>query len=201
MRSPGLRELQRTLKSFRELTALALKGVLAAPFLALIAKVGPPPTVAVSAITCIAIFIVILWVFHFWYGLSRTRMNLRMKIALSLGAICLCATGVTTELFVRVRPSTGERIVIGYTPLPPVSRLIQPAYGLNDALQDHQFQPEFVYTKASLAVAHTILVISWLATFTSFGMFIACFVLSHIGKVQQVRELKPRVFKLKPGPL
>jgi hypothetical protein len=84
MTQTGLQEFKATLRDFRYLGSLAVKGTVIVPLMNLWLKLGPPPAAAISVTTSAIEFLAVMWTFQFWYSTSRKRLNRRMKVCGSL---------------------------------------------------------------------------------------------------------------------
>lgn len=183
-------EFKDALKDFRELSSLAVKGALSAPIVAFIIKVGPPPTKVVSVLTCVTVFVVVVWAFKFWRHLSRTRLANRMKGALVVAIVSLAGTGFLMTCYTRVVPGSTERIVLGFTLRQEVAEMVAvPGYNIDNALLECGHDTRRVFTDVSLALAYVALDGTWLLTFAAFGAFVSAFSLdSRLRKGIQMRS-------------
>ena len=179
MAAGGFQEFKTLLKDFRELGALVVKGAVAIPLLNVWLKFGPPPAAAVAMFTSAVQFLAVTWAYHFWYGLGPKRLNLRMRFFVALFVGGLLAFGILLQQFT-IRPTPkGELVVEGYALRSDVQPLIGPNYTSLDALREAQFDPSQVWTTASITTIHVLLVVSWLASFASVGLFLSAFLLAH----------------------
>src|SRR5579872_875375 len=85
----GLDEFQHVLADFRSLSGLVTKAGAGLPLADYLSKLGPPWPVPgwVPVITVIAELIVLICVFHFWYGLPQKTLGTRFRWTLLL--LCL----------------------------------------------------------------------------------------------------------------
>lgn len=177
MPNAGLEEFKRVATDFTDLGALGLKLAVAAPFIDLAVKLGPPPVSTVSALTCISEFIALLWAFQFWSPLDPPAQNRRMKIAFICFCVGLIASIAMIELFT-VSPGAGrERIVEGFVLQPSVKPLIGPVLSSRDALRAAQYDASEVWVQSSIAAVHLSLIALWCLTFASLASYISLFVI------------------------
>jgi hypothetical protein len=177
MANAGMEEFKRVAADFTDIGALGLKLAVAAPFIDLAVKFGPPPVQTVSTLTCISEFIALLWAFQFWYALDRPAQNRRMRAAL----ICFCLGLVFSigmiEMFT-VSPGTGrERVVKGFALQPSVKPLVGPAFSSDDALRAAQYDPQQVWLQSSVTAVQVTLIVLWCVTFASLASYISLFVI------------------------
>jgi len=177
MAATGLQEFKQVLKNFRELSSLTVKGTVAVPLLNVWLRFGPPPTAAVAVLTSGVQFLAVMWTFHFWHGMPRKTLNHRMRLCAALFVAGLIASGVLLEQFtIRPRPNQ-ELVVEGYTLRSDVQPLVGPNYTALDALREAQYDPSQVWTRASIAAIHVLLIISWTGAFVAVAMFISSFLM------------------------
>ncbi len=177
MASTGLEEFKDVLGSFQDLSSLAIKGTVALPLLNLWARLGPPPSVAVSTLTSAAEFVAVIWAFHFWHDYVQSSLERRMRASIAIFCFTLLAAGVLLEEFT-IRPTAdGERIVFGYVLRPDVKPLLSASYTESEALRDAQFDPQRVWQPWSITVVHLGLIICWIAAFVALGMFVSSFII------------------------
>jgi hypothetical protein len=177
MPNEGLEEFKRVAADFTDIGALGLKLAAAAPFIDLALKFGPPPAATVSALTCVAELLALLWSFQFWYALDRPAQNRRMRIALLCFCVGLIASIAMIEMLT-VSPAFGrERIVEGLVLQPSVKPLIGPSFSAQDALRAAQYDASEVWLQPSIIAVHVCLVSLWCITFASLASYIALFVI------------------------
>jgi hypothetical protein len=175
----GLQEFRQVLKNFRELGSLAVKGTVALPLLNIWLKFGPPPAAAMAICTSALQFLAVMWTFHFWHGTPRKNLDRRMRVCAVLFVLGLLASGVLLERFT-MRPGPKREVVVkGYVLRSEVQPLIGPNFDTTAALQAAGYDPEQVWTAASIGTIHVLLVASWMIAFVSIAMFISAFLLRH----------------------
>jgi hypothetical protein len=176
MARTGLQEFRKVWTDVRDLSALAVKGTIAAPAINLWVKLGPPPTPAVSALTSVAAFLSVIYTFHFWFSLARKKLDTRMRICLITFCIALASSAMLLEVFT-LGPPHRDRIVTGYSLRPDVKPVIKNTFTARDALQGAEYDPYEVWTRASIAVVHVALVTCWIITFVALSVFLSSFVI------------------------
>jgi hypothetical protein len=171
----GLREFKDALSDFRELTALAVKGTIAVPLVALVLKFGPPPSGEVCVLTSGAVFLSMIWTFQFWRNLSEKCLRFRMKSAVLIFCITLSTSGILLATRT-LRPGPNrDRIVLGYKLRPDYKRLVSAPPTPMEALEEAEYDPYRIWTSSSIVVVETALIASWVIAFTAAGMFVSAF--------------------------
>lgn len=179
MTDSGLANFKNVLVDFSDLGALALKFVVAAPFVGAIVKFGPPPAQTVSVFTCVAEFLTVMWCFHFWSGIGRSEQDRRMKIAVVsfCTGLALCLAGI--EMFT-VSPGPGrDRVVEGFWLQNSIKPLIGPAFSTRDALAGARYDASEVWNQSSIVTVHVTLIVLWLVSFVSLAVFVSMFVIAR----------------------
>jgi hypothetical protein len=167
------------LADFREIGSVAVKGAVAVPLVGIWTKLGPPPDLTISILSSLSELLAIIWVFTFWYDQSGVSQKRRMKKALLFFCIGVIGSLALIEMF-SIKPSPDrERVVEGFVLQPSVKPLLGPTYSAADALRDHEFDSTEVWTKASVTAIHTLMIVSWLATFVSLSVYLAIFVMAQ----------------------
>ncbi len=180
MSNTGIAEFKRMVLDFTDLGALGLKLAVAAPFIGLTIKLGPPPVHTVSVLTALSEFIVLLWTFHFWYGLNDAAQNRRMKAALLFFCAGLIASLALIGTFTLSRGAGTERVVKGFILQPSIQPLIgRELPTVDDALRAAQYDASEVWLQSSIAAVHVTLIAIWLITFAALTAFIALFVIAR----------------------
>jgi hypothetical protein len=175
----GLQEFKRVAADFTDLGALAIKFAVAAPFIGVALKIGPPPAQTVSTLTCMTEVLALIWTFHFWSFLSAAQQKLRMRLALGLFCLFLLGSITGTEAFT-ISPGPGrDRVVEGYELHAATQRLIGPTFSPEDALRAAQFDPSEVWTQRSITVIHSGLIVCWIAAFTAITIYLSLFVIAQ----------------------
>jgi hypothetical protein len=181
----GLREFRDVLKNFRELSALAVKGTIAVPLTTLLAKVGPPPTYAIAALTSAMVFLTVMWVFHFWRDAGLPRLNIRMKAAAAIFCTATLASGFLLESFIKQPNGCQDPVVLGFKLRGDVTPLIGGGYTAINALQGAECDPARVWTAASITLVHISMISCWVISFMSIGAFVSTFVILNRNKSTQ----------------
>lgn len=184
MATSGMSEFKSVIADFRQLGSLALKGVVTAPWVDLLVKIGPPPAQVVALLTSLFEFVVILWGFHFWSGMDGGKLNRRMKVALAMFCVGMLASLMLLARFT-VSPGKGrERVIEGWTVRADVKPIINSSYTPEQALRDSEYDPDQVWTSTSVAAMRVLITGLWLATFASFAGYLTAFIMQHRRQVQ-----------------
>jgi hypothetical protein len=208
MNKTGLQEFKEVLKNFRELGSFAIKGTVALPLLNLWYKLGPPPATTIALLTSAMEFLAVMWTFHFWHGMPRKRLNIRMRLSAIVFCIALAASGILIERFTLRRTPARDGIVLGWVLRPDVRPLMSATYTPMDALRDAEYDPRRVWTLGSISLVHAVVIACWLITFVSVSVFTSIFIIQQ--KRQQLssqpatrggtaRPSKARVRRVRPG--
>jgi hypothetical protein len=177
MERTGLSEFKDVLTDFRQLGSLALKGVVAAPWVDLWLKIGPPPATSIAVLTSLSEFVVVVWVFHFWSDLEVRKLNARMKVAFVVFCIGLVASLMLISRFT-VSPGEGrERVIEGWTLRPDLQPLMNPSYSPEQALRDSEYDPDKVWTSTSVTLVRALITTVWFGTFASLACYLTAFIM------------------------
>lgn len=175
----GLAEFKAVLSDFRELTAVAVKGAIATPAVALILRFGPPPAIEIATLTSVAVFFATLWTFEFWRNLAESRLRVRMKVFAGLFCATLLLAGVLLATHT-VRPAPDrDRIVFGYQVTPDFARFVTAPPTPLEALAEAEYDPYRIWTATSIAVVQVTSTILWVVSFVSAGLFVSGFAILH----------------------
>ena len=183
-----MNEFKRMVADFRDLGALAVKGVVALPLLTAWTKLGPPPHQIVAILSSLAALVTTIWMYHFYRTSSINRLRLNMKIA--LGCFCLGAvlSLILFESFTVEAKQGTERIVVGYSLRPEVAATVTPRYTEWDALRDAEYDPFMVWTKESISIMRVMLPICWVLTFALLASYMASFVIAQRRRRAQAHQ-------------
>ncbi|MFL6447308.1 MAG: hypothetical protein ACJ746_06410 [Bryobacteraceae bacterium] len=187
MPAVGISEFKEVLADFRQLTSLALKGVIAAPLADMWLKLGPPPAAIVGAITSLLAFTAVVWIFQFWNETEDRTLGMRMKVALYLFCAGMIASLYLLEKFTDSPGQDRERIIEGLSLRPDVAPLINLSYSPQKALRESEYDPEAVWTKESIAFLRTLITVVWVFTFVCLTVYLTIFIV-----LQRRRSLHPR---------
>lgn len=176
MPNTALKEFKEVLLDFRQLASLALKGAVAAPLIDLWLRIGPVPTKPVSVLSSLVEFLAVVWVFQFWRNTAERKLHIRMKAALVVFALGIMVSLVLLWLFT-VSPGQGrDRVVEGFAVRQDVKPLISDSYSPEQALRESQYDPEKVWTKGSVVMMQTSIIVIWMVTFASVAMYLTIFI-------------------------
>jgi hypothetical protein len=190
MAQSGLNQFRLVLTNFRQLSALAVKGAVAAPAIAAWIKIGPPPATLLAVLTPVLELIALVWVFHFWFFSETKALNVRMKIAFVCFSIGLVSSLILVEQFT-VFPGPGrDRVIEGFILRPDVKPILTATYTSEDALRDHEFDPMQVWTRESVTTLRVLLPFFWMLTFVAFSIFLAVFII--VQSQRKVADSNPR---------
>lgn len=172
----GLSEFKQVLSDFRQMSSLAVKGVVAAPLADVWLRYGPPPAAGIAVLTSVMEFAAIVWVFQAWHTAKEQVLLLRMRWALGCFCICLAASLVLLSNF-SVSPGPGrERVIEGATIRPEVAALLGSTYSAEDALRESEYDAAKVWTNASVTAMRTLVTALWVATFVSLAIYLMVFI-------------------------
>jgi hypothetical protein len=173
----GLSEFKDVMADFRQLGSLALKGVVTAPWIDLWLKIGPPPARSVAILTSLSEFVVVVYVFHFWSDMEMRKLNIRMKAAFGVFCIGLVASLMLISRFT-VSPGEGrERVIEGWTLRSDIQPLVNSSYSPEQALRESEYDPDKVWTSASVALLRTMITTIWFGTFASLACYLTVFIM------------------------
>jgi hypothetical protein len=177
MSNAGLSEFKEVLADFRQLSSLALKGVVAAPLVDLWLRLGPPPVKSIAVLTSLMEFLAVVWVFQFLYNDKERKLNVRMKVALGLFCVGIVSSLVLMGKFT-VSPGEGqERVIEGWYIRSDIKPLVDSSYTPEQALRDSEYDPDRVWTKESVVVLRTLITIVWIASFNCLAVYLTVFII------------------------
>jgi hypothetical protein len=157
----GLSEFKGVLSDFRQLSSLAVKGVVAVPLADIWLRYGPPPAAGIAILTSAMEFAAIVWVFQAWYQAQERALIFRMSLLSHFSA----------------SPGGGrERVIKGTTVRPEVAVLLGPTYGPEDALRESEYDVEKVWTAPSITIVRTVITLVWVGTFVSLAIYLTVFI-------------------------
>ncbi len=172
----GLSEFTGVLSDFRQLSSLAVKGVVAVPLADIWLRYGPPPAAGIAILTSAMEFAAIVWVFQTWYQAQERVLIFRMRLALICFCISLGASLISLS-YLSASPGAGrERVIKGTTVRPDVAVLLGPTYGPEDALRESEYDVEKVWTAPSITIVRTVITVVWVATFVSLAIYLTVFI-------------------------
>jgi len=188
--SAGLRRFLSLLADFRQMTSLALKGVLVGPAIAAMARLAPPPEYSVTSATVLVQFASIIWLFQFSPVNNQSKLQRQMKRAAVVFVVCAIVCFFLTEQFTVSIGHSRKRVVIGWKVRPEVQAITTPAYTAFDALRGYEYDADRVWTTGSIMVMWVALVLTWMLTFAALTMYIGYFILlqSVIPQVNQEKS-------------
>jgi len=173
----GMSEFKEVMADFSQLGSLALKGVVSAPWIDLWLRIGPPPAKWTAVLTSLFQFMVVIWGFNFWSNMDIGKLNIRIKAALGVFCVGLISSLFLTAVFT-VSPGEGrERVIKGWILRDDVRPLIKPSYSPEQALRDSEYDPNTVWTTASVATMRILLTVMWLGTFSSCAGYLTGFII------------------------
>jgi len=170
-------EFKAVISDFGQLSTLALKGVVAAPWLDVWLKIGPPPAKSIAVLTSLAEFVTVVWGFHFWSNLNQRRVNIRIQFALGMFCVGLVSSLFLITMFTESPAEGRDRVIKGWNVRADVQPIIGPSYSPEQALRDSEYDPTAVWTPASVALMRIVLTVVWLGTFASLAAYLTGFIL------------------------
>lgn len=175
----GMSDFKDVLADFKELGSLSLKGVAVAPWIDLWLKMGPPPAKWIAPLTSLFQFVVVMWGFNFWSKLKREELNRRMKIALSMFCLGLITSILLIGVFT-ISPGNGrERVIKGWVIRNEIQPLFNSSYIPEQALREGEYDPNMIWTTASIETIRIVITVVWLATFASLAGYLTAFIVLH----------------------
>ncbi len=173
----GLNDFKKLLKEFRGLSIWAVGGGLVVPFAASMVDLSPPWPSGVVAVTALIELVALVLVFQFFKTASRRVTNRILILSLTMfvatGVVYLAAISYYTYQV----PTTKERFVKGYECTADARLVFEnrcPDLGL-DELQTAEYEAERLWTRKSIAVTRTVLVLVWLMAFVALSVALGGF--------------------------
>jgi len=184
----GLQEFKETVSDFRSVTALALNSSVAAPLVALVMDIGPPWPTGAPIITSFAELIVLITIFHFWYGNSRRRISKRMVMALVVLCVGFVVYMALFDSFTFSPKGSKDKDVRGFVVQEEVRKVLSAEHiTADDALRESEYDPNRVWEPWSVTTIRIAILTSWLILFVSLSVFVGTFVM-----YQRKRSIKMR---------
>jgi hypothetical protein len=181
----GLEEFNQVIADFRNISSLAVKGAVAAPFADVVLRqfnlgLAPPWPTGVLIISSVAELLALIYIFHYWRSKTQKSFNKRM-----LGALLIMIVGFSVYIylfatFTRPQPKTREMLVLGFEPAnAPLEAAFKEGYTADQALDENEYNPALIWTPRSINAMRFGLLAVWLLTFIALSIFIGAFVIAQ----------------------
>jgi hypothetical protein len=172
-----MEDFKKFILSFNSLTSWLAKGVILAPFLALVYSLGPPyPDIkAVCITTSLFQLLSLMYVFSFWTGTSKRKLQRSFKVGLLLFALGFISYILFFQFFTIPTNSKTTLVVKGFVVRQEIKEIIEPTFTLYDAFKGYGYDPIRIWEPWSVYVMRTGLLMSWLLVFICATVSIALF--------------------------
>jgi len=181
----GLEEFNQVIADFRNISSLAVKGAVAAPFADVVLRqfnfgLAPPWPTGVVIITSVAELLALIYIFHYWRAKTKKSFNRRMLTALLIMIVGFAAYVYLFATFTRPHPKTRQSLVLGFEPASAsLKAAFDEGYTADQALDENEYNPALIWTARSINVIRGGLLASWLLTFIALSIFIGAFVIAQ----------------------
>jgi hypothetical protein len=181
----GLEEFNQVIADFRNISSLAVKGAVAAPFADVILRrfnlgLAPPWPTGVLVITSVAELLALMYIFHYWRSKNKKSFNRRMLAALLIMIVGFSAYIYLFATFTYPHPKTRQSLVLGFEPAnTSLKSAFDEGYTVDQALEENEYSPGLIWTARSINVMRGSLLAAWLLTFIALSIFIGAFVIAQ----------------------
>lgn len=173
----ALDDFQDFVGDFHSVSALSAKAAPLLPLGDLVARVGPPWPPALAFMTSVAQLVVLVLLFQFWHRIGEKRMRRGMIIATAVLVASFFGYLVLFNVLLVDDIPGGQRAVAGFIVRPEVEPVLGEGFTARDALEEAEYDPAMIWTRASIAAARTALVAAWLTLFSALTVLLGTFVL------------------------
>ena len=175
----GLDEFREVITDYKSLTSWTVSGAIVTPLTDFILKLGPPWPTGVPAITSVAEFLSLTFIFHSWFTLSQAKLSRRLIIALIVLCLSFIVYLVLFSSYTFRHTKTRDLDVKGFELTEGVKKVMKefPDYTEDDALKGNQYDPEGVWTNRSITAMRIAILVTWLILFVSLSIFLGTFVM------------------------
>ncbi|HEV7681208.1 MAG TPA: hypothetical protein VGO68_03725 [Pyrinomonadaceae bacterium] len=188
MAKTGLEEFREVLADFKSLTSWSVKAAVVAPIADLVFQVGAPWPQGVPVITSVVELIVLICVFHFWFGKSYKQLTKMMKVFLVVLGVSFFGYLYLLDAHTFVNPASSKRYAEGFIVLPNVQRMIPGGFKTADeVLRSYEYKEEEVWTAGSITAVRLTLLAVWLTMFASLSGLIGTFIMAQRRKTVKAR--------------
>jgi hypothetical protein len=165
----GLDHFKLLLKEFHGLSLWAVGGSLAVPFGARLADLSPPWPPGIVPVTAVVELLTLVVVFQFFKTAKRRVVNRVLILSIALFAVTSVVYLSAISYYTYEVPTTKERFLKGYECTPDAQLVFTtrcPDLGL-DELITAEYEAERLWTRKSIAVTRTGLVLVWSLVFVA----------------------------------
>ena len=173
----GLDAFKQLLTEFRGLSIWAVGGSVVVPFAAALAELSPPWPPGVVLVTAIVELLALVFVFQFLRSAKRQAINWVLSLSTLVLFVSSTLYLLSLSLYTYQVPTTKERFVKGYQCTPEAVIVFKdkcPDLGL-DELKSAEYESERLWTRRSVTIMRTALVITWAVAFMSLSVALGSF--------------------------
>lgn len=196
---PGLVGFKDLLKEFRGVSAWAVGGSVAVPFVAALASLAPPWPPSIVLVTAVAELVALIYVYQFLRKARRKTIDRVLAVSGLLLVILGAAYLLAVSLYTYEVPTTKERFVKGYLCTSDAIAVFKdkcPDLGL-DELKTAEYDADRLWTGRSIAVTRLTLVALWLSSFAALSSLVGSFLVYQMA--ESGRKPKRRVPEPQPN--
>ena len=175
----GLDEFRAVIADYKSIGPWVLGGTVLVPLVDYVLRIGPPWPNGIAILTSIAELLVLICVFHFWSTSGYRRVSRRMVISIVLLVVFGGVYLYLSSSYTFTAGASSDRFVKGIVPRPEVEPLLTPKFTADDALRSSGYNPQAVWTTASITAMRLILLSLWLVSFVFLSTTIASFVIYY----------------------
>jgi hypothetical protein len=175
----GLDEFRAVIADYKSIGPWVMGGTVLVPLVDYVLRLGPPWPEGVVIITSVVELLVLISVFHFWFGSGYKRVSRRMVFSFVLLVVSFGAYLYFNSSYTFTVGTSTDKYVKGFVLRPDVAPLIAPDFTPDDALSSAEYRPEAVWTAGSITAVRLVLLSLWLTSFVLLSTAIASFVIYH----------------------
>jgi len=184
-----LSAFRKMLREYRSLLVVAI-GSGAAPIAAALVSLSPAWPNAIIGLTTITQLLVAMLVFQLLRSASKRIITRVMVCGIAIICILLPIYLLVTDLFVYSEPQSKMRFIIGFQCTEEAKIVFGdkcPFLGL-DEISLANYEEERMWTRTSISVMKSLIVILWLACFSALSVTVASFVLFQANRGDMSKE-------------
>ncbi len=177
----SLKSFLGVLKDVQHISALLVKGAIAAPLVAAWVKLGPPPAMLIGFLTTCAEVLTIILIFDAWTQGKKRTLQRAFPYTMAAFFVGIFVSISLLYWFSDLPPGRNLRIIEGFVLRDDLKAVVTSTYTEQDALRDAEYDPYQVWQRWSVVSMIVLLSVLWTATFSALASCLAIFVLKYRG--------------------